>query len=142
MKEILVVVLLVALLFLCICREGGRPPANAIFVIYPYRDEGTWVFDAQRLGLVKEPFVAGIPEIIDQLVLLENIPQPEKGFRLLFSQVPFPGYTLKLTWLREEAGGHWYWVEKFKAEGWLCPALFKYFKKAPKEIYVKAEKKQ
>jgi len=24
-------------------------------------------------------------------------------------------------------------------EGWLCPALFKYFEKAPKEIYVKAE---
>jgi hypothetical protein len=24
-------------------------------------------------------------------------------------------------------------------EGWLCPALFKYFEKAPKEIYIKAE---
>ena len=26
-------------------------------------------------------------------------------------------------------------------EGWLCPALFKYFDTAPKEIYVKAEPK-
>ena len=24
-------------------------------------------------------------------------------------------------------------------EGWLCPALFRYFAKAPKELYVKAE---
>jgi hypothetical protein len=24
-------------------------------------------------------------------------------------------------------------------EGWLCPALSKYFQKAPNEIYVKAE---
>jgi hypothetical protein len=26
-------------------------------------------------------------------------------------------------------------------EGWLCPALFKYFEVAPKEIYAKAEAK-
>jgi hypothetical protein len=26
-------------------------------------------------------------------------------------------------------------------EGWLCPALFRYFDEAPEEIYVKAEAK-
>jgi hypothetical protein len=26
-------------------------------------------------------------------------------------------------------------------EGWLCPALFKYFPSAPREIYVKVEPK-
>jgi hypothetical protein len=26
-----------------------------------------------------------------------------------------------------------------KMEGWLCPALFNYFQKAPNEIHVKAE---
>jgi hypothetical protein len=26
-------------------------------------------------------------------------------------------------------------------EGWLCPALFKYFDKAPPELYVRAEPK-
>jgi hypothetical protein len=26
-------------------------------------------------------------------------------------------------------------------EGWLCPALFKYFDKAPAELYAKAESK-
>jgi hypothetical protein len=27
-------------------------------------------------------------------------------------------------------------------EGWLCPALFKYFESAPKEIFLKAEPKK
>ena len=30
-------------------------------------------------------------------------------------------------------------VYEFNQEGWLCPALFKYFKSAPREIYVKVE---
>ncbi len=29
--------------------------------------------------------------------------------------------------------------ETLRAEGWLCPALFKYFDKSPAEIYAKAE---
>jgi hypothetical protein len=27
-------------------------------------------------------------------------------------------------------------------EGWLCPALFKYFETAPPELYAKAEEKK
>jgi hypothetical protein len=46
---------------------------------------------------------------------------------------------VKLEWKREEYGGNWYFSSEFKMEGWLCPALFKYFDNAPKEIYVKAE---
>jgi hypothetical protein len=26
-------------------------------------------------------------------------------------------------------------------DGWLCPAMFKYFKQAPKNLYVKADPK-
>jgi hypothetical protein len=38
-------------------------------------------------------------------------------------------------------GGNWYaWSER-GIEGWLCPALFKYFEAAPNEIYVKASPK-
>lgn len=57
----------------------------------------------------------------------------------LLTLVPFPGYRVKLEWKREEYGGNWYYSAEFKMEGWLCPALFKYFEKAPKEIYVRAE---
>lgn len=42
--------------------------ANALMVIAPYRYQGTWVFDDETVGLAREPFVAGIPAIIDALV--------------------------------------------------------------------------
>jgi hypothetical protein len=112
---------------------------NSIFVISPYRAEGTWVFDDERVGLLREPFVSGIPEMIDRFVA--RIPNAEKGFRLLFSAGPFPGYEIKLVWRREEYGGNWYFAEQVGAEGWLCPALLKYFEAAPREIYARAEGK-
>jgi hypothetical protein len=37
---------------------------NTLWVIHPYRDWGTWVFDDPRVGLRREPFVAGIPEMV------------------------------------------------------------------------------
>jgi hypothetical protein len=45
------------------------PATNSIFVVFLYRAEGTWVFDDERAGLVREPFVSGIPELIDQLAV-------------------------------------------------------------------------
>ena len=42
--------------------------ANALMVIAPYWYQGTWVFDDEAVGLNKEPFVAGVPEMIDNLV--------------------------------------------------------------------------
>jgi hypothetical protein len=110
---------------------------NAINLIIPYRYEGVWVFDDPRVGLDKEPFVSGADTVIDALVA--DIPDAEKGFRLLFSAAPFPGFTAKLEWRREEYGGNWYFSPDFTLEGWLCPALLKYFETAPREIYVKAE---
>jgi hypothetical protein len=110
---------------------------NALHVIVPYRWEGTWAFDDERVGLSKEPFVCGIPGMIDRVV--GEIPNAEAGFRLLFSASPFPGCTRKLTWLREEYEGSWYRSEELGAEGWLCPALLKYSEQAPAELYAKAE---
>ena len=73
---------------------------------------------------------------------LADIPNVENGFRAIFSASPFPGADLKLQWRREESGGNWYYSEQFKTEGWLCPALLKYFRTAPPEIYVKVEPKK
>ncbi|MBM3999482.1 MAG: hypothetical protein FJ297_08095 [Planctomycetes bacterium] len=106
-------------------------------MIVPYRDHGTWVFDDSAAGLVKEPFVAGVPEMID--VLVKEIPNADQGFRLLFSARPFPGYQKELTWLRGDSGGNYYALEDPPMEGWICPAMFKYYSKAPKALYVKAE---
>ena len=73
------------------------------------------MFDDPRVGLRREPFVAGIPEMMDKLV--RDIPNADKGFQLLFSATPFPDYTTKLVWRREEAGGNWYFSADYDAEG-------------------------
>jgi len=112
---------------------------NSIGIIAPYKYEGMWVFDDPTVGLTREPFVAGIDRMIDRLVT--HIPGAEQGFRLLFSATPFPGHNVKLEWRREESGGNWYYCPRFDMEGWLCPALFKYFEEAPKELYGQAEAK-
>jgi hypothetical protein len=115
-------------------------PKNALFVIKPYRWNGMWVFDDPDVGLVKEPFVSGIPAIIEEAT--KNIPNAEKGFVAIFSENPFPGFDVELEMLREEYGGNWYRWNKTKQEGWLCPALFKYYESAPKRIYIKIESLQ
>ena len=79
---------------------------NAIQVIFPYRDNGVWMFDDKSKGLVREPFVCGIPEMMDLLVA--DIQQPDKGFALYFSEQEFPGFQFKLDLVRPEGGGNWY----------------------------------
>lgn len=120
-------------------RSGGSAPANAMMVVAPYRHSGTWVFDDPGTGLVREPFVSGVPEMID--VLVRDIPGATNGFRLLFSAQPFPGFQKKLSWLRGDMGGNYYRMDDPVMEGWICPALFRYYQTAPKEIYVRAEAK-
>ncbi len=112
---------------------------NALLVIEPYRSGRTWRFDEPLLHLKGEPFVQGIPEMIDKMV--EGIPGSERAVRLTFSQRPFPGWQYRLDRRQEQDGGNWYYNETWKMEGWLCPALFKFFPRAPQHIYVRAEAK-
>lgn len=109
---------------------------NAISVIKPYKWEGLWVFDDDRVDLVKEPFVGGADTLIDFAVERQEIMNAEEGFLLLFSATPFPGATLQLEWVREDEGGNVYLWREEDLEGWLCPALLKYFDRAPTELYV------
>jgi hypothetical protein len=110
---------------------------NAIIVIKPYWFEGTWVFDDDQVGLHREPFIAGVPEMIDHVV--KDIPNARQGFRLTCSEHEFPGYQQKLIWDRADRGGNFYRLESPKMERWLCPAMFRYFSHTPKTLYVKAE---
>lgn len=75
-------------------------------------------------------------------VLVKDIPGATNGFRMLFSAQPFPGYQKKLTWLRGDMGGNYYKMEDPRMEGWICPAMFRYYKAAPEFLYVKAEAKK
>jgi hypothetical protein len=106
---------------------------NALIVIHPYKHLGMWVFDDEATGLIKEPFVAGADKVIDAMVC--DIPKASNSFTLLFSAAPFPGWQAEFSWRREEMGGNWYFTESLNMEGWLCPALFKYFERAPEKIY-------
>jgi hypothetical protein len=112
---------------------------NALMVIAPYKYHGAWVFDDPATDLFREPFIAGVDTMIDKAVA--KIPNAEQGFRAIFSARPFPGSDFRLEWRRAESGGNWYYSDEFKMEGWLCPALLKYFSSAPNEIYVKVEPK-
>ena len=47
---------------------------NSIMVLKPYKREGMWVFDDEKTGLVREPFVAGVPEILESLLEQQGIP--------------------------------------------------------------------
>ncbi len=113
---------------------------NSIFLLAPYRYEGKWVFDDPHVGLHREPFVFGADTMLDQIT--SDIPDAQNGFRLLFSAGPFPGYMARITHRREEYGGNWYFWPEMDVEGWLCPALFKYFETAPQSIYVRVEAKE
>ena len=109
---------------------------NALMTIIP-RWEGVWVFDDAAAGLSREPFVAGIPEMIDRLV--DGIAGADRGFQMIFSASEFPGAMVRLDWLREDCGGNWYRAEAWGMEGWLCPALFAYFPTAPASIWIQAK---
>ena len=115
---------------------------NSIMVVKPYKWEGMWVFDDAQTGLVREAFVSGVPEILEALLEKQGIPlnEAEKGFRLIFSAIPFPGHQLSARQVAGEASGTWYEEEVSKARGWLCPALFKYFAIAPENLYVRVER--
>src|SRR5688572_20165219 len=111
-------------------KPQGPPPANAVLAIEPYRHEGAWVFDEPRVGLHREPFVAGLTEMIDRLV--EGIPDAAGGFRLLFAASPFEGHQAVLAWVRADlVEGNWYRAEDQGDEGWLCPALLWFFPEPP-----------
>lgn len=81
--------------------------------------------------------MGGADTIID--VATAHIPNAERGFIAVFSAGYFPDDQIVLEWVREDGGGNVYrWTEK-EMEGWLCPALLKYFEKAPAKLFIQAK---
>jgi len=110
---------------------------NSIFVIRPYKWEGMWVFDDSDVGLVREPFVGGADRMIDRAT--NKIPNAHQGFLAVFSASYFPDAQIVLEWVREEGGGNVYrWPEQ-GMEGWLCPALLRYFSEPPEKLYIQVK---
>lgn len=115
---------------------------NALMTLRPYKWGHMWVFDDPAVGLRKEPFVNGVPEILEDILDQHDV-DGEDGFYLTFSATPFPGAQRELVWVEEESGGNWYETTaadgETPMEGWLCPALFKYYDEAPDKLYAKVE---
>ena len=121
---------------------------NAIqqLVIFPLSGTNpkspTWAFDDPRHGLDAEPFVCGAEKIITKMAKLRKL-NIKKNLKLTFSATPFPNHQAKLDRIggqddKPQMGNTYAW-EAEQMQGWLCPALFHYFKKAPETIYASVE---
>lgn len=111
---------------------------NSMITIEIYRHAGTWCFTDEARGLLHEPFVLGIPKMIDKLI--ENIEDQKNKttYAITFSERQFPTCSTRLTKLEEEHGGAWYELNSESnttERGWLCPATLKFFSNFPDEIY-------
>lgn len=115
--------------------------SNALFVIEIYRHAGTWCFTDEKRDLIHEPFVSGIPELINDCInQLET--SKDNRYRITFSEKQFPESKEYLRFHFEEHGGAWYSkqvteknTEQNTKIGWLCPATLKFFSCFPKRIY-------
>jgi len=103
-----------------------------------------WVFDDDRVGLTKEPFVAGADKFIDyHLNKIEKLEEGKKGFNMVFSVIPFKDFDYELKFIKHDGMGSVYEIPSatdFKNKQgvnqiWLCPALNLYFKNSPDKIY-------
>jgi len=106
-----------------------------MMIIEIYRHCGTWAFTDDSRELVHEPFVAGIPEIIDHLIDIYSDSSKDRH-KITFSSTNFPGSQARLTRKSAEHGGYWYQFGP-NMEGWLCPATLKYFPEHPEELFVR-----
>lgn len=106
------------------------------FKIEPYIDQGGWYFDDLKVGLLREPLTDGVPEILS--VFCGEHPE---NFQVWFSDTnlgrPFvtivkEGLYMGSTVYQQQPAGY---------QCWLCPALLRYFTKAPDEIFAWVVKK-
>ena len=94
---------------------------NSIKIITPYKYNDQWVFDDERVGLEREPFVNGADTLID--AYLERISMPDcEIFNLAFSENNMNGrFDISLTklkddyeWLNFAVQIHWWFFKVAK----------------------------
>lgn len=122
--------------------------SNALFTIEIYRHAGTWCFSDEQRELLHEPFVLGIPEIINKVIKDKYDCVKNISYRVTFSSNPFPSCVFYLLQHEPECNGYWYSLQKANDLvkhkdktlcGWLCPATLKFFPFFPPEIFIGIE---
>jgi hypothetical protein len=125
-------------------------------VIRPYMSNGRWVFKmndkvfdmapAGIMDVVLSPLIVGADKLIALGCQKKNIPNPEKGFLLLFSENYFPNADVKFNFIEIKHNGWIYSVEDLNLKGslpgqcaWLCPYMSFYYSEPPKTLYLKVE---
>jgi hypothetical protein len=74
-------------------------------------------------------------------LLTSHIPDAANGFVLLFSGSEFPGFQHRVEWRREQGNGNVYFSPALQVEGWLCPALLRYFERPPAKLFIQVKPK-
>jgi hypothetical protein len=103
---------------------------NALFTIFPYKKNSTWMFDDETRGLVMEPFVAGADTLLDKVC------NGKSEITAIFSPTEFKGYDFYIDKVEGDENGTDYFCEKYQHELWLCPALWAYINPSPSRLYV------
>ena len=108
-----------------------KRPKNSIFTIVAYRHNGTWCFTDESVGLSHEPFVAGAD------TLCEYLASGKDKVALTFSEHKFPTSQFSLHYVDGAvSAGTTYYCPMTDKGLWLCPALGKYFKTTPFDLYI------
>lgn len=112
--------------------------SNVIQILELRRVASTWVFDDRSKGIKNEPFVAGVPTVIDQILLRKQI--TDSSVMALFSGEDFPGTDVALEFEKLDKNGAWYQLNGMR--GWFCPCFWNYFDKKdpPKKLYISLER--
>ena len=120
---------------------------NSLFTLLIERKGAAWVFTDHGRGLVDEPFVSGMPEIISEYLIRKAMAKglltPYTSAQAYFSDKPFPGADLILVGGDRVLDGRWYSTDsptvahqEESLHGWLCPATLAFFPDFPDELYV------
>jgi hypothetical protein len=86
---------------------------NSLYVTNIYNHEGTYVFDDTPVGLVREPFIISMPQIIEH-----QMGGPIDTITAIFSAAAFPSYNTVLKRLHPEYGGTRYELDGSHLQGW------------------------
>ncbi len=122
---------------------ASRDWTHILYLRYSKKYE-EWVFDIPQAGITDEPFVEGIPEIIEyhldkagKLDLAQSVGVPVLFTGAAKKPTGFSvGTNITLNALKEEHGGCWYKDKVSGMEGWLCPNLYQYFATSPDRIHI------
>lgn len=119
-------------------KVNGRKPKvltitkdnNSLYIIYPYKQNGIWMFDDKERDIKGEAFVAGADTVLDKLC------KGRVDCTIVFSHIKFPSAKLTAKYISGDiTSGTDYYCPEVEQNLWLCPTLGAYYNYSPEIIY-------